>query len=191
MAPAENKTPRSYLAIGHIIGPHGIKGEVKVELMTDFPERYRPGAEVFLASTPDGADARRVTMAVARRHHERMLVKLNLTPDRNAAEALRGHYLLIPEDDAMPLGEHENYAHDVIGLRVETAEGEYVGDVAEIVFTPANDVYVLAGPQGELLIPATREVVQSVDLASRTMIVNLPAGLREPAQADEDEDKDE
>jgi 16S rRNA processing protein RimM len=188
MATAESKsTPNRYLAIGRIVGPHGIRGEVKVELLTDFPERYKQGAIAYLASTPDGADARPVTMATVRRHHERMLVKLDVTSDRNAAEMVRGYYLLIPEGEAMPLGEHENYAHDVIGLRVETAEGEHVGDVVEIVFTPANDVYVLAGLQGELLIPATREVVLSVDLAARKMIVNLPEGLREPAEPDEEE----
>jgi 16S rRNA processing protein RimM len=187
MAPADSTSPKSYLAIGQIVGPHGIKGEVKVEVMTDFPERFKQGAKAYLASTADGADARAVTMVASRKHHDRMLVRLNITPDRSAAETLRGYYLLIPEDEAMPLGEHENYAHDVIGLRVETAEGEFVGAVAEIVFTAANDVYVLRGPQGEVLVPATREVVLSVDLAARKMIVALPEGLREPAEPDEDE----
>jgi 16S rRNA processing protein RimM len=169
------------------VGPHGIKGEVKVEVMTDFPQRFHSGAKAYLSSTPDGADAQPVTMTTSRKHHERMLVRLNVAPDRNAAETLRGYYLLIPEEEAMPLGEHENYAHDVIGLRVETANGEFVGDVAEIVFTAANDVYVLRGPQGELLIPATREVVLSVDLAARKMIVALPEGLQEPADEEDHE----
>lgn len=188
MTAGANASQGQYLAIGRIVAPHGIKGEVKVEVMTDFPERFRQGARALLSSTPEGADARPVQMVLCRRHHERMLVKLDVTPDRNAAELVRDHYLLIPEEEAMPLGEHENYAHDLIGLRVETEAGEFVGHVTEILFTAANDVYILRGPDGEVLIPATREVVLNVDLAQRRMIVALPEGLREPAEMDEDED---
>jgi 16S rRNA processing protein RimM len=97
------------------------------------------------------------------------------------AEALRDQYLLIPEADAMPLGEHENYAHDLIGLEVVTADGVTLGRMSEILFTPANDVYIVRGPRGEVLIPATRDVVLSVDLPSARMTVALPEGLLAPA----------
>lgn len=165
---------QKYLAIGQITGAHGIRGEVKVALLTDFPERYRPGAVVYL-----GTDAECVLTKIegARPHKEAMLVKLSAVPDRTAAEALRGQYLLIPEAQAMPLGEHENYAHDLIGLTVETAAGETLGTVSEVLFTRANDVYVVAGPSGELLLPALREVILQVDLPARKMMVALPEGL--------------
>jgi 16S rRNA processing protein RimM len=169
------KTP-SYLAIGFIVGPHGVRGEVKVSVMTDFPERFRPGALVYLG-TPD--EAVPVEIESARPHKGFMLVKLTLASDRNAAELLRDRLLLIPEAEAMPLGQHENYAHDLIGLVVETTEAVVLGRLAEILFTRANDVYVVQGPTGEVLVPALRDVVRSVDLVAGKMIVALPEGLLE------------
>ena len=79
----------------------------------------------------------------------------------------------------MQLGEHENYLHDLIGLRVETMEGEPLGTLTEVLLTKANDVYVVRGPAGEILLPALRDVVLRVDLAARTMVVALPEGLRD------------
>lgn len=172
--------PVSFAAVGRIVAPHGIRGEVKVELMTDFPERYRPGAQLYLGDLT-GADAAPVRVVAARPHKGAMLVKLETVPDRNAAELLRDRYLLIPETQLMPLGEHENYIHDLIGLQVVTADGEALGVLKEILFTRANDVYVVAGPEGELLLPALREVVLEVDLPARRMTVALPDGLRAPA----------
>ena len=117
----------------------------------------------------------------ARPHQDRWLVLFAQVKDRDMAEALRDQYLLIPEADAMPLGEHENYAHDLIGLEVVTADGVTLGRMAEILFTPANDVYIVRGPRGEVLIPATRDVVLSVDLPAGRMTVALPEGLLAPA----------
>lgn len=164
----------SYLAIGSIVAAHGIRGEVKVAVMTDFPERFRPGATVYLGS-PDSAVP--VRIQASRPHGDRMLVKLNSVPDRNAAELLRDQYLLIPEAEAMQLGEHENYVHDLIGLDVETAAGEPLGKLTEVLTTPANDVYVVTGPDGEVLLPALRDVILKVDLAAQRMTVALPEGL--------------
>jgi 16S rRNA processing protein RimM len=165
-----------YLVIGTIVGAHGIRGEVKVTPMTDFPERFRPGARVFVGRGPG---VRATEIAAARPHKGMWLVKLAAVPDRNAAELLRDQYLLIPEAEAMPLGEHENYVHDLIDLSVVTTEGELLGRITEVIFTPANDVYVVKGDAGELLLPALRSVIMQVDLVARQMTVNLPEGLRD------------
>ncbi len=182
--PNDKRATADYLAIGRITGPHGIRGEVKVDSMTDFPERFARGTQVYLGSGTDDAEARPVEIMAARQHKGVMLVKLNIVPDRNTAELLRGRYLLIPESEAMPLGEHENYAHDLIGLQVETTAGEVLGELTEILFTRANDVYVVKGPSGEVLVPALRDVVLEVSLPARKMVVALPAGLREPESPD-------
>ncbi len=182
----QTPTPAGYLAIGQIVGPHGIRGEVKVELLTDFPERYRPGAQMYLGREGDDPAAQRVEIATARPHQGRMLVRFVSVSARNGAELLRDLYLLIPEQEAMPLGEHENYVHDLIGLRVETDAGQTLGRVTEILFTPANDVYVARGPQGEVLIPALRDVVLSVDLAAGVMRVALPDGLLAPVEVEDE-----
>ncbi len=168
--------PRDYFVVGKIVGAHGVRGEVKVSLMTDNPERFRPGARLFLES---GEGPVPVEVVSARPHKGMMLVKLASVPDRNAAELLQWRQLLIPEAEAMPLGEHENYAHDLIGLNVETVQGEALGEIAEILFTPANDVYVVAGPGGELLLPALRDVVLRVDLEAGKVLVKIPDGLRD------------
>jgi len=183
---AEVKPRTSYLAVGQIVGPHGIKGEVKVAPLTDFPERFRAGNRVFLGVTTGETDATPTEIAAARPHQDRWLVLFSDIKDRNAAESLRDQYILIPEEEAMPLGEHENYAHDLIGLDVETADGQALGKLVEILFTPANDVYIVRGPQGETLVPATREVVLQVDLAAKRMTIALPEGLLSPAADNED-----
>jgi 16S rRNA processing protein RimM len=165
---------QGYFAIGQIMGAHGIRGEVKVSVMTDFPERYKPGVKVFVG-TEDACIPSQIE--TSRPHKGVMLVKLAMVPDRSVAETLRGKYLLIPEEQAMPLGEHENYVHDLVGLAVETTDGKALGKLTEILFTRANDVYVVDGPDGEVLLPALREVVVRVDVAAGKMIVVVPDGL--------------
>jgi 16S rRNA processing protein RimM len=182
---AESKqSVASYLAIGRISGAHGIRGEVKVEVLTDFPERFKPGAHTYLGVGTDDQDARSARIVAARPHKGGLLVKLDIIPDRNTAELLRDQYLLIPEAEAMPLGDHENYLHDLIGLQVEMADGQPLGAVKEILITKANDVYVVDGPNGEILIPALRDVVLRVDLPAHRMVVALPEGLLADASSD-------
>jgi len=173
---AHAQTAPQYIAIGKIVGPHGIRGEVKVSVMTDYPERFRPGARLYLGSEEAAVPAE---IAAVRPHKNMLLVLLTGVPDRNAAELLRDRFFLIPEAEAMPLGEHENYAHDLIDLAVETVEGEALGRLTEILFTGANDVYVVVGAEGELLVPALREVVLEVDLTAGRMVVARPDGLRD------------
>jgi 16S rRNA processing protein RimM len=163
-----------YIAIGSIVGVHGIRGEVKVMPLTDFPERFKPGQRVYVGNETDATETK---IVAARPHQSMWLVKLASVPDRNAAELLRDQYLLIPEGDVMPLSEHENYVHDLIGIAVVTETGEPLGTLEDVLFTAANDVYVVAGPEGEILIPALRTVVLEVDLDARRMVVQLPEGL--------------
>lgn len=188
---AQPKKRKQYLAIGQIVGPHGIRGEVKVQSLTDFPERFHPGVQVHLGASTDAVSVRAMTISASRPHQEHVLVLFAGIKDRDAAEALRWQYLLIPEDEAMPLGEHENYLHDLIGLNVLTDAGEPLGELKEVVLTPANDVYVVQGERGEVLIPATREVILCVDLPARTMTVALPDGLLAPVDGDADDDINE
>jgi 16S rRNA processing protein RimM len=164
-----------YFVVGKIVGAHGVRGDVKVALLTDNPDRFRPGERLFLESEEGLLP---VEVSSARPHKGMMLVKLASVPDRTAAELLQWRKLLIPEAEAMPLGEDENYIHDLIGLDVEAGDGEALGQVVEILFTPANDVYVVAGPEGELLLPALRDVVLRVDLEAGKMLVKVPDGLR-------------
>jgi 16S rRNA processing protein RimM len=83
----------------------------------------------------------------------------------------------IPIEEAMPLGEDEYYVYQIVGLDVWTAEGEYLGRISEVLFTGANDVYVVQGEKGEILIPAIEDVVLEVDLDGGRLTVELMEGL--------------
>ncbi len=157
------------VSIGRILAPVGVRGEVKVRPLTDFPERFDPGATVWL----DG-----VAIVVRRSRWQGRLVYLNLegVDDRTAAEALRGKELQMPEPAALDQ-EGVFYQHDIVGLSVADLTGKTLGEVFEILSTGANDVYVIRGELGELLLPAVEEVVKEIDPAGGRMIVDLLPGL--------------
>jgi 16S rRNA processing protein RimM len=173
MTDTAEERPR-YLAVGSIVGVHGIRGEVKVLPLTDYPERFEPGRTVYVGVEPNLTSTEIVS---ARPHQGMWLVKLASTPDRNAAELLRDQYLMISEEDAMPLAEHENYVHDLLGIEVVAESGERLGTLKAVLFTAANDVYVITGLRGEVLLPALRSVILEVNLGDRRMVVRVPEGL--------------
>ena len=160
------------MAVGQIVGAHGVRGEIKVKQLTDFPERFAPGARLYL-----GDEEFQREVIASRPHREMLLLKLSGLTDRNAVEHLRGQYLFISRDEAMPLEEDEYYEDELIGLMVETLEGELLGELMEIMWTGANEVYIVQGPRGEVLIPAIAQVVQEVDLDAGVMRVTLLPGL--------------
>ncbi len=169
----KRRTPR-YLAVGRIVAPHGVHGEVEVEIHTDFPQRFTPEARFFVGE-------RKVAMVVerVRPFKHRLLIKFREVPDRTTAESLRGAWVHIPVEEAWPLEEGEYYEYQIIGLEVWTEEGEYLGVVDHIIYTGANDVYVIQGPRGEVLIPAIEQVVKEIDLDEERITVHLLPGLVE------------
>jgi len=171
---AINSTEPRFVAIGRIVQPHGVRGEVSVEVLTDFPERFDTLEVVYLGSASE-AEARQVK--AARWHQDRVLLSFEGCEDRTAAEGLRGLLVQIPIEEAMPLPEGEYYAYDLIGLDVVTVEGEALGRVDDILFTGANDVYVVVGPRGQILLPAIADVVERIDLSAGQVVVRLMDGL--------------
>jgi 16S rRNA processing protein RimM len=161
------------LAIGRVLRPHGVRGELRVEIHTDFPERFGVYRQVYL-----GSDYTRYEITGHRFHQDRVLLKLGGVGDRTAADALRGHWVYIAMEDAMPLAEGEVYLHDMLGLRVTTVEGEELGEVVDLIETGANLVYVVRGLQGEILIPDIPDVIETIDLEAGELTVRLIEGLR-------------
>ncbi len=161
-----------YLTIATVAAPFGIRGELKVRLETDFPERFTPLTRLWL-----GPERIPFTCEGFRLHKGMGLLKLEGCNDRNAAEALRGLDVQVPiaEATALPAGRY--YEYQVVGLRVETAEGEALGRVEEVLHTGSNDVLVTQGPRGEVLIPVLTGVLLDVDLEGERMRVRLPPGL--------------
>ncbi|MBC7238263.1 MAG: 16S rRNA processing protein RimM, partial [Chloroflexi bacterium] len=177
--PATTGTPSQgreleFLAIGQIVGPRGVRGELKVNILTEVPERFYDLRQVYL-----GEDHVLFAVRGVQLHLEKnqALLRLQGIRDRNAAEAWRGAYIYVHIQDALPLEEGQYYYHQLEGLTVVTEEGEPIGRLVEILPTGANDVYVIDGPRGELLLPAISTVVQRIDLEEGCIVVRIPEGL--------------
>ena len=163
------------VAVGRITGAHGIRGEVKVEILTDFPERFSPGSSLLLV--PPAGEPRKVAVLSSRQHKGRMLVALEGVADRNDAEGLRGSWLKIGEDELTPLPSGRYYQFELLGLAVVTEEGEALGEVEEIMPTGGNLVLAVRRGGREVLLPFIDDVVLEVDLEARRMTVRLLEGL--------------
>lgn len=161
-----------FLLVGHVLAPHGLQGEVKVSVSSDFPERFAAGAELWVEG--DDEPCRVVT---SRPHGDYLLLLLDRYGDRTLAEHLRNRDLIVPRKLAKPLPEGEYYSDELVGLHVITASAQNLGVLVDIWWTGANEVYVVEGPLGEVLLPAIAEVVQDVDLQNRRMVVKLLPGL--------------
>lgn len=164
--------PPDHVAVGRITGAWGIRGHVRVQPQTDFAERFDAGSTLYI----DGVAAR---VTSTRPNKGGYIVLLDSVPDRNAAEALRGTLLTVPEQSLAELPEDTFYHFQLLDMDVYSDEGEYLGRVAEIIETPGNDVYIVRKPnERDLLLPAIRDVVLDVDTDSARMTVHLMPGLR-------------
>ncbi|MEY9213541.1 ribosome maturation factor RimM [Thermobifida halotolerans] len=168
------------LVVGRIGRPHGVRGEVAVEVRTDTPEeRFLEGAVL----DTDPADAGPLTITAVRRHGGRLLVRFGGIADRTAAEGLRGVFLVVDSADLPPLDDPDEFHdHELIGLRVETTDGAAVGSVADILHH-AQDTLVVRGERGgEVLVPFVRELVPEVDTGAGRILIDPPPGLLELGQ---------
>jgi len=165
--------PAEYLVVGEIVAPFGKRGEVKVLLETDFPELVLEARHLYI-----GDPAVRRAVEWARQHGRLVRLKLVGCDRRGAAEALRGQCVQVSAAEAPVPGEGEYYYHQLIGLPVWTTERELLGEVVEIFRTGSNDVLVVRGAPGEILLPMIDEIVREVDLPGGRILVHLLEGLR-------------
>lgn len=168
--PETEQNNAGYVAVARVTGTWGLHGDLKVDILTDFPERFAAGNRVFVGGVAHVIEG-------YRRHRGRPLLKLAGVDSADAAEFLRDRLLQVPETDLHPLGEGEFYHFQVIGLEVRTTAGEFLGQVEQIISTGSNDVYVVRGPRGEVLIPAVDDVVKSVNPAAGRIEVDAVEGL--------------
>lgn len=165
-----------FLVVGKVVGAHGLGGELKVLVLSKDPHRYGRMRQAFVGR--DDEIPQPWTIRGTRLHGGHVLLKLEGCDDRPAAETFRGCLVQVPLDEAIPLEKGEYYEHQILGLAVWTASGEWLGDVDEIIYTGANEVYVVHGAgQREILIPAIESVVLHVDLEAGRLIVELPDEL--------------
>lgn len=172
------------VVVGRIGKPHGLKGEVTVDVRTDEPElRFADGA-VLRAQPPAGSASRldHVTVANTRRHQGILLATFEEIPDRTAAEAARGIVLVadLPAD-AMPEDPEEFYDHQLVGLTVVDEQGVVLGEVAAVVHGAAQDLLTVQTPDGRRpLVPFVAALVPEVDLAGGRVVVADRPGLVSP-----------
>jgi 16S rRNA processing protein RimM len=159
------------LIVGKVTRPHGIVGEVKVQLAAEYAGALQGVRRVYLGDGPP------YRVLAYREHQGAALLKLDRVHTRNDAEALRGARVAIRLSDLPPLPAGSYYAHQLIGLRVERDGGEVLGELTEVLATGSNDVYVVKTAGGELLLPALDSVIRSVDLEARVIRVVVPDGL--------------
>jgi 16S rRNA processing protein RimM len=163
----------SHLVIGRISGLRGVKGELKVEILSDFPQRFRHLKQVFL-----GEELAPYEVERSRLHQGVALLQLKGVEAVDAANRLIGKTVHVPLSEAVPLVEGEYYWHQVIGLEAQTTSGETLGHVTDIIRTGANDVYVVRGVDGkEILLPAIEQVIKAINPDEGKMIVELMPGL--------------
>ncbi len=163
-----------YLAIGKVVRAHGVRGELSVTVLTEFPERFEVTEWIYLG---DEYEAEPYRLEGYRWHKKNILLSLAGVTDRTTAERLKGQFVQVPLDEAMPLPPGTYYLHQLIGLEVVTPAGQPLGRVVDILETGANDVYVVAGDDREMLLPAIPEVVQAVDIEKGQMVVKIIEGL--------------
>ena len=170
----------AFLAVGKVRRPHGVAGDVLVEIYTDFPERLQTKATIYA-----GEKHIPLTILRQRSHNDGVLIAFDGFTTPEQVGRFRNQILYIERADAAELPEGEYYFHELVGLSVTDETGELLGKVTEIVETGANDVYVVTNDTGqELLLPAIPDVILNVDLVSKSMKVHLLPGLLDTGDLD-------
>ncbi|MDI3298224.1 MAG: ribosome maturation factor RimM [Bacillota bacterium] len=168
------------ITVGRIRTAHGVRGEVQVEPLTDFPERFRRRRRYWV----EGGEAGWRDVERVRRHGGLFLIKFRGVETREQAEALRGAELQVPAEELEPLPEGRFYDHQLLGLEVRAEGGALLGVVDGVEHPPANDVLRVRKTGGGLLwVPVVRGIVAAILPAEGRIVVDLPPGtpgLEEP-----------
>ncbi len=164
-----------WIEAGAIVRPHGLKGEVVVDLARDLLEVVTESMELRVTGRREGE--RVLTVERARNHKSRKVVQFKGVSTVEDAEALRGWSVWLTREQIGPLEEDRWFVADIIGIDVYTDEDEYLGKLAEVMHMPGNDVYVVRNDEKEILLPVIDDVVRSVDIDSGRMVIHLMEGL--------------
>lgn len=158
--------------VGRVASAHGVSGAIRVSVLSDVPHRFDPGQTLHIVDRTyqitDSSPA----------PNGQVILRLKDIDTVDAAKRLVGQSATVPQSSVPPLQEGEYYHFQLLGLKVLTDDGECLGRVREILETGSNDVYVVSGESGEVLIPALTDVVLEVRLDQGCMVVKLLEGLR-------------
>ena len=167
--------------VGRIARAHGNRGQVIVNLETDFPdERFRPGAELFIER---GGKIESLRLGAVRFQRERPVLTIDGVQTMTDAEALAGCELRVPVERLAKLPADTFYRHDLIGCRVETVDGRPVGTVSDVEGDIGGSRLVITGARGEILVPIAFEICRTIDPAGKRIVISPPDGLLELNEA--------
>jgi len=164
-------------AVGRIVKAFGIRGDVIVLPMTDSPKRFQRIKRVFIGKEPVTVVEARIERATVQARGVK--VKLDLAENRTEAEQMVGNLLFVQEQDRIRPAKGAYFVHDLIGLSVVDEKGGVVGVLKEVLRYPAHDVYVVDAHGRDVMIPAVKEFVRSINLEQQTMSVRLIEGMME------------
>ncbi len=175
-----------WATIGKAVALFGVRGELKVRLLSDIPNRFAERGVVYLG--PD--HVRHIIKSVRPYKGDMILLGLERFNDANTAEALRSLDICIPLSELAKLPPGSYYQHDIIGLQVYTLDERDVGKIVDIMVTGSNDVYIVKTATGkQILIPAIRDVIKQIDLARHKMHIDPMPGLLDNDSVDEREEE--
>ncbi|HEC98549.1 MAG TPA: 16S rRNA processing protein RimM [Nitrospirae bacterium] len=166
----------SLVSIGRIVKSRGVKGEFIVLPLTFSPERFDDVSRVHIKLDDE---IKEFTLEYSKPYGRTIIMKLLEINSPEEATSLRGGQLMVPEEESPPLPEDVYYYYQIIGLKVFTVDGVYIGGVSDIIETGSNDVYVVRDEEKEYLIPAIRDVIKDIDIGNRRIIISPEAGLLE------------
>ncbi len=162
-----------FLAVGRLLKPHGLHGEMSMDVLTDFPERIKPGQTLYL-----GEQHTELEISGVHGHSSSFLIQFNKYDTPEAAAVLRNQLVFVRASDRPSLPEGEYYHHQLLGLKAITDEGEVLGEVSGILETGANDVFSVRSESGkEVLIPNISSIVTEINLEAGLIRVHLAPGL--------------
>ena len=161
-----------HIDVGRVTSVHGRVGQVKVAVMSDVPHRFDPGEIVYVQG-----EALSIASLTPFRSGQIILSFLGVNSP-GEAKPLVGQFLTVPSSEAPELPEGEYFHFQLLGLKVVTDTGEELGEITEILETGSNDVYIVTGGAGEILIPALNSVITDIRLDEGVMLVVLPHGIR-------------
>lgn len=163
-----------FLAVGKLRRPHGVHGDILMEVLTDFPERLTVGSLLFVGPMHHPHKVKSF-----RQHNDGLLVAFEGYHTPEEVGSLRNQYVFVSSSDRPPLPDGEYYHHQLIGLRAVEENGNFLGNIAAILETGANDVLVVHPETGpEILLPLIDDVVLDINLAQAEVRVHLLPGLR-------------
>ena len=178
MTTGRQENSPKHLLIGELLRPHGVRGEIRMRVLTDYPERIPDLEHIFLSEKPEARRTDKHTVEHMRMHKGYALLKLKNFNNRTEVDTLRGLFVMVSLQDAVPLEDDEIYLFQLIGMTVQTEDDVVLGKISDVIETGANDVYVIDSPEyGEILIPVIDETIIETNTDENFVKVRLLDGL--------------